>query len=144
MFFNSLGLHVLKCLRPYICTQLCCQGWNFFLGGIQLPPKLANLRIYKKKKKNAMTSKGAKTKAYTHRFKYMHAFMEHVCNAKHINASSIKRVRLPDWSSEAVIEVQVQRWNGRKHKRARAGVHRNKSLLQGQSQYSYTCIWIQL
>lgn len=85
-------LYVLKCLLPYIGTQLCRQGGNLFLRGIQLPAQLADLR---------MTSNSMKRKAYI----YTYIYVSRTCSlkagsAKHINASSNKRGRLPDRSSD--------------------------------------------
>lgn len=50
---------VLKCWFTYIGTQLCRQGRNFFLGSIEFPTQLSDLRMYK-----STTSKSTKTKAY--------------------------------------------------------------------------------
>lgn len=45
-------------LFTYISTELCCQGGNLFLGGIQLPAQLTDLS-----KQENRTSKSTDTKA---------------------------------------------------------------------------------
>ena len=59
----SIHVHIFSSLHacPYIGTQLCRQGGNLFLGSVQLPAQLADLRTSKWTTSNSTNTKSVHT-----------------------------------------------------------------------------------